>query len=174
MASTVQWLAVIGVALAASAWDLRTRRIPNWLTFGAAAFGVLSSTFDAGLAGFTHGVIGWVAGLVLFLPLFLLGGMGAGDVKLLAAFGAILGVTGVLWTAILASLLGGALAVVVGAMHGYLGEAVRNLAILLTTWRIAGVSPISGMTLTDARGPRLAYAVPIAVGALLALWLGHV
>jgi prepilin peptidase CpaA len=109
----------------------------------------------------------------MFLPLFLVGGMGAGDVKLLAAFGAWLGPTGTLWAVLWTALAGGVLALVVGAAHGYLREAFRNLGAMLFLWRTVGPSPIPGMTLGDARGPRLAYAVPISAGAVLALWLGR-
>jgi prepilin peptidase CpaA len=110
--------------------------------------------------------------LVLFLPLFALGGMGAGDVKLLAAFGAWLGPMGALWTALWASLAGGVFALVVAAWRGYLADALRNVVVIVGVWRAAGPSQVPGLTLADAGGPRLAYAVPIGVGAVVALWLG--
>jgi prepilin peptidase CpaA len=168
------WTFVTGLAVAAAASDLRFRRVPNALTLGAAALGILVSGLAGGLHGVSQSLLGWVVGLALFLPLFVVGGLGAGDVKLLAAFGAWLGPTGALWAAFWAALVGGVLALAVAAAHGYLSQAFRNLAALARTWRVLGPTPIPGLTLQDARGPRLAYAVPVSAGALLALWLGQV
>ena len=109
---------------------------------------------------------------MLFLPWFLLGGMGAGDVKLLAALGAWVGprrgrVDGALcrhWPA-------ASSASSVAAWHGYLGEMFRNLWGLLMFWRVMGVQPHPELTLRTGRGPRLPYAFPITVGAVAVLWL---
>ena len=169
----VKWAVVAGLALAAAAWDLRSRRVPNALTLGAAGLGFLISGLHAGLGGLTQSLLGWLVGVALFLPLFLVGGLGGGDVKLLAAFGACLGPIGTLWAALWGSLVGGVLALAVGAAHGYLLEAFRNLGAMVGVWRTAGSSPIRGLTLGDTRGPRIAYAMPISAGAVLALWLGQ-
>jgi prepilin peptidase CpaA len=169
--SVVQWVAMSGIAAAASIGDVRTGRVPNVLTVSAAAVGVCYATLHSGLGGLGSSLLGCLLGLGLFLPLFALGGMGAGDVKLLAAFGAWLGPAGVFWAAIWASLVGGALALVVSGWKGYLPEALRNVAAMIGVWRGVGLSPIAGITLTESAGPRLAYAVPIGVGAILALWL---
>src|SRR4030095_1932515 len=71
--------------------DLRNRRIPNYLTFGSAALAVLYAGVAAGWAGLCVALAGWSVGIVLFIPFFLLRGMGGGDVKLLAALGAWVG-----------------------------------------------------------------------------------
>ena len=168
--SVVQWVGVAGVAAAASIGDLRTSRIPNALTLGAALAGVCYATLHAGIGGLGSSLLGWLLGLGLFLPLFALGGMGAGDVKLLAAFGAWLGPVGVLWAALWASLAGGALALAVSARRGYLLEACRNVAAMTGVWRAVGPSRIPSMTLKESAGPRLAYAVPIGIGAIVSLW----
>ena len=169
----VKWAVVAGLALAAAAWDLRSGRVPNALTIGAAGIAFLISGLHAGLGGFAQSLLGWLVGLALFLPLFIVGGLGGGDVKLLAAFGACLGPIGALWAALWASLVGGVLALVVGAAHGYLSEAFRNLGAIVGVWLTVGPSLIRGASLGDARGPRLVYAVPISLGAILALWLGQ-
>ena len=169
----VQWVTVAALALAATACDLRSRRVPNALTFGGAAIGVLISALHAGPAGLAQSLLGWLVGVALFLPLFVAGGLGGGDVKLLAAFGACLGPWGALSAGLWASLAGGVLALAVGVAHGYLSEALRNLAAIVRVWSISNPSPIGGLTLDDARGPRIAYAVPISIGALVALWLGQ-
>ena len=86
--SGVRVAAALIVAAAAVAWDLRSRRIPNALTFGAAAAALVFAATTAGLGGLETSAGGWVTGAALFFPFFALRGMGAGDVKLLAALGA--------------------------------------------------------------------------------------
>jgi prepilin peptidase CpaA len=164
-------LVVTALALVGAGWDLSTRRVPNAFTFGGAALGFVYFAVFGGTAGATWSVLGWATGLALFFPLFAVGALGAGDVKLLAAFGAWLGPSGALWSALGAAMLGGVMALAVAAFKGYLSQALRNLYTILCVWRVAGPRRVEGLTLDDAPGPRLAYAVPIAAGAMLALWL---
>jgi len=151
--------------------DLRTRRIPNVLTFSSAACAVLFHLITGGWAAAAWSVGGYLLGAVLFLPMFALRGMGAGDVKLLAAVGAWLGPGQVVITALATSIAGGLLGLVVAVAYGYLITALSNLWMLLTHWRVAGVRPLPAVTLQGAKGPRLAYAVPIAIGTVVTLWL---
>src|SRR5215212_8490883 len=103
-------IVVLGLVGVAAAIDVRTRRIPNLLTFGGAAVALAYHAWTGGLHGLALGAGGWTIGLALFLPMFLLRGMGAGDVKLLAAVGAWLGPMGVVWCALYSVLAGGVLA----------------------------------------------------------------
>src|SRR6266851_5227366 len=173
MGTSMQSFVVTVLAIGGAGWDLSTRRVPNVLTFGAAAVAVVYFAVAGGTAGATWSALGWATGLALFLPLFAVGALGAGDVKLLAAFGAWLGPAGALWSALLAAILGGVMALGVAAVNGYLTQAFRNLYLILGVWRAAGPRPVEGLTLDDAPGPRLAGALPIAAGALLALLLRH-
>jgi prepilin peptidase CpaA len=161
-------LAVVGTA---AVIDVRTGRIPNLLTFGAAAVALAYAMWTGGLHGLGLSAAGWGVGTALFLPLFALGGMGAGDVKLLGAVGAWLGPMGALYAALYSVFAGGALALIVGGMRGYLGQAFSNLWGLLLFWRTAGIQPLPGLTIHDAPGPRLAYGVAIAAGTLATVWL---
>jgi prepilin peptidase CpaA len=164
---------VVSLALAAVAcgWDLRTRRIPQVLTLGGAlagfAFHVLSSGWNAGLAS----AAGWAVGIAIFFLPFALGGLGAGDVKLLGAIGAWLGPMNALWVGLYAGAAGGVLAIFVALTKGYLFQAVGNVGVLLAYWRLNGVKPLPEITLEHSRGPRLAYAVPILAGTMVTLWL---
>jgi prepilin peptidase CpaA len=162
-------LVVIGVA--AVVWDIRTRRLPNVLTFGAAAVGVAFAAFESGGGGATWSLVGWLTGIGLFLPMFVLGGLGGGDVKLLGAYGAWLGPVGAIWTGFAAALFGGVFALGVALMTGYIGEAFRNLSGAIRFWITVGPGAVPGMTLDDTKGPRLAYAVPIVMGGLVAAWM---
>lgn len=163
--------AALAVALVASAFDLKSRRIPNALTMSAAVLALLFHSVSSGSHGALLSASGLVVGLGIFFPLFVLGGMGAGDVKLLGALGAWLGPWLIAWTALYGVVAGGVLAVVVAGLHRYLWRALKNIYGLLFFWAAAGVKPMPLMTLGDAPGPRLAYALPICVGAVVTLWL---
>lgn len=164
-------LAVVLIGAVACVTDVRARRIPNVLTFGAAALGLIAHALTGGVTGAGTSLAGWLTGLVMFLPFFVLGGMGAGDVKLLAALGAWLGPTNAIWLGMYSAMIGGALALVVALGHGYAKQAFKNLWWLIEYWCLVGVRPLAEVTLEAGRGPRLAYAVPITLGALVTLWL---
>jgi prepilin peptidase CpaA len=168
--SIVQIASVV-VALIACVTDLHSRRIPNWLTGGALlaamAYHLLAGSPNAAL----WSMAGAAVGLLLFLPIYALRGMGAGDVKLLAALGAWLGLGDIVWVALYAAMIGGMLALLLALGRGYLRQLLSNLWLLLTHWRVAGVRPLDTLTLQHGRGPRLAYAVPITFGLGLMLWL---
>lgn len=151
--------------------DLRTRRIPNVLTFSASGGALLFHLVTGGPVAAAWSLAGFVAGALLFFPMFALRGMGAGDVKLLAAVGAWLGPGQVVVVALATSVAGGVLGLAVALGYGYLRTACSNLWMLLTHWRVTGVRPLPAVTLQGNRGPRLAYAVPIAIGTVVTLWL---
>jgi prepilin peptidase CpaA len=158
------------VLAAIACWtDLRTRRIPNVLTFGAAGVGLAFHAFFSGSGPLTA-LAGWITGVLLFSPLFLLRGMGAGDLKLLGALGAWLGPLMAVRIGLWSALAGGVLALIVALAHGYAGQALRNVWLLLTHWRVSGIKPVDSLTLDKGKGPRLAYAVPLMVGLMVALW----
>ena len=161
----------LAVGLVACVTDVQSRRIPNVLTFGAAGAAVLVHGLVGGFGGLGTSIGGWLLGVALFLPFFALGGMGAGDVKLLAALGAWLGPRDTLWVAIYASMAGGIMAVAVALGTGYLGTALRNVRNLVTYWALVGPRPVPGMTLEESKAPRLAYAVPIFAGTVVTVWL---
>jgi prepilin peptidase CpaA len=150
---------------------VRTRRIPNWLTFGAAAAALVWQTAAGGIAGFEHAIAGWATGVALLLAPYALGGMGAGDVKLIGALGAWLGPGETFWVAMYTGVAGGVMALAVSASSGYLRQALSNVWLLLTHWRVNGLKPFPELTLSTSRGPRLAYAVPILAGTIVMLWL---
>jgi prepilin peptidase CpaA len=151
--------------------DIRWRRIPNALTLGAAATAVLYHSSVHGMSGLWFALGGWGVGLLLFLPFFLLRGMGGGDVKLLAALGAWVGPGDAVYLAIYTSLAGGVLAVGVALSRNYLGTALRNLKTMMVSWWLLGPRPVPAMTLEDSKAPRLAYAVPVLIGTMVTIWL---
>ena len=162
--------AVLTIAMVAAVCDVRTRRIPNVLTFGAAGLALIYSLANGGFAGLGFAAAGWLAGAALFFPFFALGGMGAGDVKLMAALSAWFGPADAVWLAIFASIAGGVFGVIVALAHGYLRQALSNVRLMLTHWRVFGFRPVAGLTLLDTAAPRLAYAIPLMIGAVYTLW----
>ncbi len=171
MSLTTIPIAVLAIAALACAVDLRTRRIPNVLTFGAAVGGLVFHLATNGVAGGMESVAGWIVGAaVLFVP-FALGGMGAGDVKLLGALGAWLGPSDALWLALYTGMAGGVMAVLVAMATGYLGQACRNIWSLVGYWRVVGVRPMAELTLQRGGAPRLAYAAPILAATVVTVWL---
>jgi prepilin peptidase CpaA len=171
MPLTTAQLIALGLAAAACGCDLRTRRIPQVITLGGAVAGVLFHLGSGGWSGAGWSVAGWALGIAVFLAPFSLGGLGAGDVKLLGALGAWLGPGDVLWLALYAGVAGGVLAVAVSLVTGYFLRALTNVCLLVMHWRVNGVRPLPELTLEHGRGPRLAYAVPIFAGTMVRLWL---
>ena len=165
-----QTVAIFALAIAASIYDLRTRRLPNALTFGAALVGFAYQFAIGGASGLAFGVAGWLIAVALFFPFFALRGLGAGDVKLLGAFGAWLGPVAALYMAFYTGVAGGVMALMVVLARGRVMQTFSNLGAMLTFWSAVGMQPVPSVTLESSTSPRLAYALPIAVGAVVALW----
>ena len=98
LAETVGWMSSRGhllIPLTLTVWiawgDLRTRRIPNYLTLGTAVAGLAFNFMSQGISGLADGFLGMILGFACLILPYLWGGMGAGDVKALAALGAWLG-----------------------------------------------------------------------------------
>jgi len=161
----------MGIGLAACVTDLRSRRIPNVLTFGAAVAALVYAGATGGWAGLGSATLGWLIGALAFIVPFALGGLGGGDVKLLAAIGAWLGPAGAFWVALYAGVAGGVMALGVALATGYLRRALSNVSLLLMHWRVWGLRPLSEVSLEGSEGPRLAYALPIFAGLVTTLWL---
>ncbi len=119
--------------------DVRTGRIPNWLTGSGVALGLLLNlAVFWSLGGFDHGVnqgllpalAGGAALLLAFGIMGLAGFVGMGDVKLMAAVGALLRWPGALWALAYVTLCGGAVALVYALARGQLGKVLGNLGAL--------------------------------------------
>jgi prepilin peptidase CpaA len=152
---------VAGTGLGA-AIDLRTRRVPNPLTMGLAAMGVLYAAVGVGGLSIGASLAGLALGLALMLPGHLLGATGAGDVKLFAAAGAFVGPAHILTAFLYTALAGGAIAILVSLWRRRLRQTVGDTALLIAT---------RGMHAPAIESPlqnnRFAYAPAIAVGTML-------
>jgi prepilin peptidase CpaA len=164
-------ICTLTIAGAACVTDLQTRRIPNVLTFGAALAGLVYQFATGGVEALGQAALGWLLGAIVFSLPFALGGLGGGDVKLLAALGSWLGPADALWLVLYTGVAGGVMALVVSAFYGYLGTAVQNIKLLLCHWRVAGIQSVPEITLEGSGGPKLAYAFPILMGLVATVWL---
>jgi len=154
--------AVAGTGVWSATVDLYTRRIPNPLTAGVAAMGLLIAGLDLGALTLTQAMLGFVVGLVLMLPGHLIGATGAGDVKLFAAIGTLIGPSAIVMAFFYTALAGGAIAVLIALRRSLLRQTVERAATLLRTGG-ANIGEIERVTVN-----RFAYAPAIAIGSLAA------
>jgi len=103
---------LIGLLILAVYNDIKTKKIPNKITIPAIIIGILWATVNSGFNGFLMSIFGFLLGLAVFLVPYMLGGMGAGDVKLMAAIGAIKGWKFILFTSLWTGLAGGIIVIV--------------------------------------------------------------
>lgn len=167
--SAVFLLILLAFMLAAAVTDLRKCKIPNWITMSAMASGLLGHAFIDGIPGTLFSLKGLGLGFTLFLLVYVLGGMGAGDVKMLAAGGSFIGPEGVLSAGLLAMLLGGLYAIAIMISHWGVRGTLTQMAMILKTWVLA---PRSFGKFTSAETqPQLRYGLVIGLGILVSQWL---
>lgn len=157
--------AVLVVAAFIDGWKLR---VPNWLTYHLIAGGLVVSAIVGGVAGGLWSLAGAALGLALLLPLYAVGGMGAGDIKLLAGVGAWVGPWLLLDAFVWSVLVGAVLALLLVACSG---EFRRHWLLLQTiAWEILAVrNPVKLAESARARKPKmllLPYGIPIAIGSI--------
>jgi prepilin peptidase CpaA len=154
---------VAGVGAASALIDLRLRRIPNPLTVGVAASGVLLAGVHASNIGLVQALGGLAVGLALMLPGFLIGATGGGDVKLFAALGTLLGPSRTGMAFLYTALAGAALALAIAWRRKRLATTVeRAVALVSATGAATRAIEDSGSR------NRFAYAPAIAIGTLIA------
>jgi prepilin peptidase CpaA len=163
---TAQALLAGGIGIAASIDDLRRRQISNWISGSAFASGLVLQTVQHGWRGAGSALLGTLAGAGVFLTFYLLGGMGGGDVKLMAGFGALLGAKQLLEAALWTAGCGGVMAVGVIATR-----------MLRDVWALRGVKKTEAAGSEAAASPQaslrrpdsIPYAPAIAAGVWLSL-----
>ncbi|MBZ5581126.1 MAG: A24 family peptidase [Acidobacteriia bacterium] len=120
---------LIGAAL----YDIRYRRIPNWLTVGGVAIGVALNAFlGPPVGGWPFAVKGMVLGFGAYFLLYALHAMGAGDVKLMAAVGALVGWQNWVGIFMLTAIMGGMAALILAVARKRLGNTLWNVGFILT------------------------------------------
>ena len=145
--------------------DLRSRRIPNWLTVPGLAIGVTANTVLNGWGGLKTSLLGVLVGLGLLLPFVLLRSLGAGDWKLAGALGAFTGPGILVDLLILSVFVAGAMAVGLVIYKGRVRQTLSNIGhilVSLVTFRL----PASRVSLDDPDSLKVPYGVALAVTVL--------
>jgi len=167
-------IVLIALVLAAAWTDLRTRHIPNWIPVTGAICGIVFSIWFNGLAGLLSCIAGAALGMAIFLPLYLLGGMGAGDVKLFTAVGLLVGPQALVLVFVLTGLSGGIAAAMLALWRGCLRQTLRQTGDLMMElsrmhWQAARSTAVNA----GPQALRLPYGAVIAGGTLLSLIVRH-
>jgi prepilin peptidase CpaA len=159
----------------AAVQDLRMRRIRNWLTFSLLLTGVAQSFLPGRTVSPGESALGLLAGFALPMLLFVIGALGAGDVKLLTAIGAWLGAAGILQVFAVEAVLGMLLVLTQAALTGRLRTLLRNSAVLAINLRHVGDVGLEHVTATG-RSCRsvdrpLPFAVPVFAATLIVVYV---
>ena len=146
--------------------DLRSRRIPNWLTVSGLVIGIAANTALGGWGGLKTSLLGAAVGLALLLPFVLLRSLGAGDWKLAGSLGAFAG-PGILVDVLLGSVfVAGVMAVALVIYKGRVRQTIRNIGhilISLVTFQLPG----SRVSLDNPDSLKVPYGVALAFTVVL-------
>ena len=155
------------LALIAAYTDIRWGKIFNFITVPFAVIGLALNTIGGGMDGLLLSLQGLGAGFALWLISNFLGRiMGGGDIKLLMAFGALMGPVFMLWTFAIGAITGGVMAIAISLRRGMLGKVMRQMGTSIYL-RAAVKQP---MEISDGAGEvRLPYAIALGIGAMVML-----
>jgi prepilin peptidase CpaA len=152
-------------------YDVRSRRIPNFITLPAIVFGLLLHAVLGGWRQLATAAAGGLVCGLIFLVFYLAGGMGAGDVKLMTAAGCLAGLPLIghllLWTA----LAGGVMAIGLAIYRRQMVTTVRNIYAIVVHHQAMGLAPHPQLSISNECTLRLPYALAIAAGSALSLCL---
>ncbi|HUJ80564.1 MAG TPA: A24 family peptidase [Candidatus Acidoferrales bacterium] len=159
-------LGALLISMGAAAIDVKTARVPNWLTSGGIIAGLLVRALLAGWHGMSAGLLGaLLGGGVLFLP-FLARGIGGGDVKLMAAVGAWAGMEHALVLILATAIAGGVLAAGYIILRQRAGDMVWRVANVIRFHLVSGIEPHPALHAQTSELMRFPYSLAIAAGAL--------
>lgn len=159
---------VSAILIFAAYIDGKQLKVPNWITFPMVLSGLLYHCVAHGWSGATDSLSGITWGLLCLLPLYAIGGMGAGDVKLMAGIGAWLGATTTCWAFAVTIVVGAVMAVVMVAMSGRVQHHILqffHIANEIMTVR----NPRLLFATAKERKPTMSllpYGIPICIGSI--------
>lgn len=159
-------IGALTVAGAGGITDVRTRRIPNKLTYTAMLIGICGRFLLEGWHGLGSAVAGGLIGGGAFLVFFVLHAMGAGDVKLITATACLAGSGAALEIVLASAIAGGIFAIVYALWLGKLRTVLGNVGDLIKFHSVAGASVHPTLNLSNSQSVRMPYGVAIAAGVL--------
>jgi prepilin peptidase CpaA len=168
-------ICVAVLVLIAGVTDIRSRRIPNWLTLSGVCVGLALHAVTAGFTGFKFSAEGMGLGFGAYLLLYLLRAMGAGDVKLMAAVGAIVGPAGWIAVFVASALAGGVLALGLMIFKRRVRQTLWN-SFFIVTEMAQFRAPYQRRAELDVKDPRslnMPHGVAIAAGTAAVLLLAR-
>ncbi len=155
------------LAILITYYDVRYRRIPNLFVIATLINGVVLNTWDSGLEGLMLSLQGGAIAFGLMLVLHIFSAMGAGDVKLFGAIGAVIGASLVLKTFLIVVLTGGVLALILSARAGRLRETMNRVMLIFVNL-LSGWQPPRFPAPTDQK-QTIPYGVAITFGTMISL-----
>jgi prepilin peptidase CpaA len=165
---------LLALLLGAAVYDVRYRRIPNWLSIGGVVVGLALNTFlYQGLPGLRFAASGMAAGFGVYFVLYALRAMGAGDVKLMAAVGAIVGWHDWVGIFLITAIIGGAMALILVTLRGRVKKTFFNVSFIISEMK-SGRPAYVGKEELDVRSPKalgLPHGAVIAVSSIFFLAL---
>ena len=156
----------LGLAGVGAVLDTRGRRIPNWLTYCGFALALVSRFAVGGFSGLRNGISGMAVGGGVMFVLFLVGGVGGGDVKLMAAVSAWAGMPQTLALLCAAAIAGGVLALAAMLFSRRVIRTLANTFILLAHHARFGLTPHPSLNVSESGALRFPYGWAIALGAV--------
>ncbi|QEG39490.1 A24 family peptidase [Roseimaritima ulvae] len=162
------WLVSV-VMIIAAIIDGMILKVPNWLTFPFILCGWAHGMIQGGPAGLGASLAGTAVGLMLLLVVRAVGGMGGGDVKLLAGLGAWVGVSSVWWAFVVTTFVGALMALVMIAASGQWKKHYYMARQILHEWKTVR-NPEKLYAIAKERKPTmqlLPYGIPMAIGSIL-------
>lgn len=170
MQSQIIWIPTLVVLAIATFTDLRSRRIPNWLSLPFLVAGIVVSACLHGWKGVANSLEGIALGAFLFGILSLLGGMGMGDVKLCGAIGAWIWPHQMFIALVLTGITGGVMALCWATAGGFLGELFTGAGNLVFGFKKRGLKPDPELNLSNPLARKMPYAPAIAIGTLVSFF----
>jgi prepilin peptidase CpaA len=167
---SIAWWPTLLVSIVATVCDIRSRRIPNWLVFPFLIVGVAVSTTASGWTGLARSFTGMLLAAFLLGLLYLLGGMGMGDVKLCAGIGVWIGPHQLVFALLFMGLAGGVMAFVWAICGGFLSETLGGTSDLIFGFRKRGLRPHPALVLSNPAARKMPYAPAIAIGTILSFF----
>ncbi|UVJ44281.1 prepilin peptidase [Pseudomonas sp. LS1212] len=154
-------IALLGITVVS---DLRHHRIPNVLILLGLGLGLAGQAYSSEKIGLGYGLLGVLIGFAIFLPMYVLGGMAAGDVKLMAMVGAFLTPHDALWAALFSLIAGGLCGFLIVLVRGQVQQTLGRYWLMLKLR--AYLAPVAD----EVAGKPFPYSVAILSGTLISLF----
>ncbi|MBK5417640.1 A24 family peptidase [Pseudomonas sp. TH31] len=161
LVSTIVLLGLLGVAVVS---DLLHHRIPNMLILSGVVLGLVGQIYSGGVSGLGDSLLGILVCMGLFLPMYALGGMAAGDVKLMAMVGSFLPFHYALWAALFSLIAGGGVGFLIVLVRGQLFQTLGRYWLIVRAQSYLAPAP------DEVAGKPFPYSIAILIGTLISVY----